>query len=76
MYANSKERGASIMLQSLMQRGKLCAGPGSTGWFMLMFKGQNMGCSRWHWHSGEEAVCAFHGQCGEGNTTRNALDIK
>ena len=43
------------------QRSKNCSGPGSAGWFMLMFEGQNMGCRLWHWHSGKEAVCGKNG---------------
>lgn len=76
MYASNKERGTNTVLQSLMQRSKNCSGPGSTGSFMLMFKGRNMGCSLWHWLSGKEAVCAYRGQCGEDDTTRTAVDVK
>lgn len=54
------------------QRGKLCSGPGSTGCFMLMFKGQSTGCSLWHWHSGEGAACGKDGI----QTGREALTIR
>lgn len=45
----------------VQQRSKNCSGAGSAGWFMLMFKGQSMGCSPLQWHSGKEAVCGKDG---------------